>query len=83
MSTPDFWCQQKKEKKFPILSEIALKIYSIPASSAFIERFFSIAGVINNKRRCNMNQEKKINIVAGSFSTFIIRILLKKHHYEH
>jgi hypothetical protein len=60
MSTPDFWCQQKKEKKFPILSEIALKIYSIPASSAFIERFFSIAGVINNKRRCNMNQETLI-----------------------
>ena len=58
ISTPDFWCKKIKEKKFPGLSQIAL--YSIPASSAFMERFFSIAGVINNKRRCNMNPETLI-----------------------
>lgn len=41
----------------PFLSKIALKLFSIPASSAFIERFFSICGFVSSKRSMNMKPE--------------------------
>ena len=50
-TTGEFWL--KKRNELPILFNIANILASIPACSAFIERFFSIAGLFSNKRSGN------------------------------
>jgi len=50
----------------PNLRDLALKLLTIPSTSAFVERFFSICGVVNDKRRTNMRED-----------TFVARTLLK------
>ncbi|RNA02153.1 zinc finger BED domain-containing 4-like [Brachionus plicatilis] len=60
-STQAFWSEFSY--KLPILSQVALKIFCIPASSAFIERYFSICGLFNNKRSLNINPENFIDKV--------------------
>ena len=50
-----FWLEHKK--LMPILAELALILLSIKASSAFIERFFSICGVVADSRRASMEDE--------------------------
>jgi hypothetical protein len=50
-----FWF--KYESKFKLLSQLALILLNIPSSSAFIERFFSICGVICNKRSLNIGDD--------------------------
>jgi hypothetical protein len=47
LSTREFWFQNRHQ--FPYLSEMALVLISITSSSAFIERFFSICGLISSK----------------------------------
>jgi len=54
-STKDFWT--KNRLALPILYACTCKIVSIPASSAYIERFFSICGVVCKNRAMNMNDE--------------------------
>jgi hypothetical protein len=54
-STEKFWIEHKKS--FPNLFRLALRLLSIPATTADIERFFSITGNINNKTRSNMSDE--------------------------
>ena len=54
-STKEF-CQSNS-RKFPILYKVPIILLNINSSSAFIERFFSIAGVITNKRRSNMKDD--------------------------
>jgi hypothetical protein len=54
-NSPDFWI--KNAEKYPILYKTALVLCSINSSSAFIERFFSICGVINDCRRGNMDKD--------------------------
>lgn len=41
--------------KFPKISSLARVLLNIPVSSAFVERFFSIAGIITKKRSDNMS----------------------------
>ena len=48
-----FW--NSNIKKFPNLRKLALILLNIPASSASIERYFSITGLICNKRAAKMN----------------------------
>jgi hypothetical protein len=50
-TTKYFWTTNNKE--FHHLSQLARILLNIPASSAFIERFFSIAGVVFPTRRGN------------------------------
>lgn len=47
-STTEFWCQNAD--KLPNLHRLALRLLSIPASSAHIERFFSLSGAISLKK---------------------------------
>lgn len=54
-NSPDFWINNAE--KYPILYKTALVLCSINSSSAFIERFFSICGVINDCRRGNMDKD--------------------------
>ena len=53
MSSADFWNDNKN--KFPIFYKFIQIIMNIPATSAMLERFFSITGIICDKRRLNMN----------------------------
>ena len=54
-TTAEFWLKNKTE--LPTLFNVATFLASIPASSAFIERFFSIAGLYSNKRTGNVSVE--------------------------
>lgn len=60
-STQSFWSEYGN--KFPYLVKVVIKLFSIPASSAFIERFFSICGLACNKRSMNMNADTLIEKV--------------------
>ena len=59
ISSIKFWLDNKKT--FPSLYKLALILFNIPSSSAFVERFFSICGIVNDKRRGNMKDETLIN----------------------
>ncbi len=54
-STKSFWLSH--EKSLPNLFNLALRLLSIPASSAQIERYFSITGQINTKQANSMSAE--------------------------
>jgi hypothetical protein len=52
-TTKSFW--EKYEIKMPNLFELALLLTHIPPSSSFIERFFSVCGIVKDKRQGNMS----------------------------
>lgn len=52
-STTKFW----RENKFPLLLKVAAILLNIPSSSAFVERFFSLCGIISTVRNANMKDE--------------------------
>lgn len=56
-----FWNEHKQ--KYPRLSRLARSIFSIPATSAGVEREFSSAGMVINERRTNLNPEHVDNIL--------------------
>ena len=58
VSTKDFWKENKKT--LPLLFELTLILLNIPSSSAYVERFFSICGVVKRKRAGNMSYETLI-----------------------
>ena len=55
----EFWFGKRKE--LPHLYNLCLMLYNVPSSSAYVERFFSICGVVNRKRAGNMSDETLIN----------------------
>ncbi len=65
-NTTSFWLRSRY--KLPILFELTIKTLCLPASSAYIERFFSICGVVCKNRAMNMKDE-----------LIIIRCLLKSN----
>ncbi|RNA40759.1 zinc finger BED domain-containing 1-like [Brachionus plicatilis] len=54
-STKEFW--NENSYRFPILSQIARILFSIPALSAFVERYFSIYGIVSSKRSQHINPQ--------------------------
>ena len=58
-SYEDFWYARRKE--MPYLYKLSLMYYNIPTSSAYVERFFSICGIVNRKRAGNMSDDTLIN----------------------
>ena len=54
-STKSFWID--RQSALPNLYNLALRLLSIPATSAQIERYFSITGQINNKTTNSMSPE--------------------------
>ena len=69
-STKEFWT--KKATDFPHLHELSKALFCIQSSSAFIERFFSICGVVCKKRSSNMSDEK---IILRSFLKSNMKLL--------
>ncbi len=65
-SSKNFWLEQSEN--FPYLSKLALILSNINSSSAFIERYFSICGFVQDKRKMNITQE-----------LFITRCLLRSN----
>ncbi|CAF4438682.1 unnamed protein product [Didymodactylos carnosus] len=50
-----FW--KDHQQKFPYLAKLARHLYSIPATSAGVERQFSAAGLVINERRLSLNPD--------------------------
>ena len=65
-STSGFWNNDEISLKCPIIKNLALILLNINSSSAFIERFYSICGVVCTTRNAQMTDE-----------LVIIRCLLK------
>ena len=57
-----FW--QSNVDEFPYLSILAREIHSIPATSACVERQFSIAGFTLGERRNSLDPEQLDNIIC-------------------
>ena len=53
--TSDVWKKYKNKK--PILYQLKQVLLNIPATSSFIERFFSISGIVCDIRRLNMTDD--------------------------
>ena len=56
--TDAFWAIHIQE--FPLLGALARILFNIPSSTAFIERFFSIAGIICCPRRGRMKEASSL-----------------------
>jgi hypothetical protein len=50
-----FW--NKKRKELPILFKLAMKVHSVPGTSAPIERVFSHGGIFIRPHRARMGDE--------------------------
>ncbi|CAF1430901.1 unnamed protein product [Adineta steineri] len=57
----DFWKNHKVE--FPVLAKVACQVFSVPATSACVERSFSTAGNIATKRRTNIKPTQLNNVL--------------------
>lgn len=68
-----FWKQY--QQKFPCLSLIARRLFSIPVTSAAVERSFSAAGLAVTERRSSLNPQTLNDIL---FVRSIQNILEKK-----
>ena len=53
--TSIFWQEHRKE--MPKLFELSIILLNISSTSAFIERFFSISGIVSENRRASMTEE--------------------------
>jgi hypothetical protein len=58
-STASFWFIHRKS--LPNLSKLASKLMNIPASSSFIERYYSLCGAICSQRQSRLKPETIIN----------------------
>ena len=54
-STSSFW--REKSEKLPMLAKLAEILLNINSSSASVERYFSICGLVQNKRACNSDTQ--------------------------
>lgn len=51
-----YW--KEHEKKYPALAEVAKEVLSVPASSAPVERLFSVAGKVFTPERCRLTDTR-------------------------
>ena len=68
----EFWTRKDIIKKFGVLSMVALKVLTIPASTAPSERIFSSAGIIFNAKRQRLSVENVESLVF--LNTFFTNI---------
>ncbi|CAF1549482.1 unnamed protein product, partial [Didymodactylos carnosus] len=58
-----FWKEKQNQKFFPNLARLAKRYFSIPCSSAAVEREFSAAGQIVNQRRSSLDPSSQQHII--------------------
>ncbi len=51
-----FW--KGNEKKWPVISTLAMELLAVPASSAPVERLFSVAGKVFRPERCRLTDDR-------------------------
>ena len=61
----------------PHLFELQIILLNLPATSSFIERFFSISGIVCDVRRLNMNDDLIIKRSMMKANMNILRDLNK------
>jgi hypothetical protein len=55
-----FW--QERRKVYPLLSPLAEDLVSAPASQAFVERIFSVCGMLTAGRRNRMEKSLEMRV---------------------
>ena len=60
----EFWSSELASVKFPVLKQLARKLFSIPATSAGTERLFSYSGIILNNRRQRLSPSQLNNMLV-------------------
>lgn len=80
LSKKRFWIKNKGI--LPILTKFSRKLTCFSSSSAFIERFFSICGVISNNKNSNMTEELFITRSLLKANISIIKELSKEFNDE-
>lgn len=51
-----FW--KDNERKWPVMSALAMELLAVPASSAPVERLFSVAGKVFRPERCRLTDHR-------------------------
>ncbi len=77
-TTSKAFCIENKSN-MPILFSVSQKLLVIPSSSAFIERFFSISGKVNDKPSGNMSDA---TLIIRSFFKANIKLLKEIFHHD-
>jgi len=73
--TIEFWKENKS--LMPHLFELQIILLNLPATSSFIERFFSISGIVCDVRRLNMTDDLIIKRSMMKANMNILRDLNK------
>ncbi len=68
----DFW--RENEHRWPILANISKKILGVPASSAKVERIFSIAGHVFSLKRRRMKARIFESLVFAKLNEYLINL---------
>jgi len=58
----ELWLPHHQDK-LPYLSKLARRLFSIPATSAGVERQFSAGGLLINERRSSLNPDTVENVL--------------------
>jgi len=66
----DFWEQRKS--LYPRLAPVAQDFISAPASEAYVERIFSVAGMLSSGRRNKMRQSLEMRVFLKLNNKFVI-----------
>jgi hypothetical protein len=69
----DFWWIN--EDRWPILAKVAKKVLGVPASSANVERLFSLSGHINNPKRRRMTPILFAALVYNKLNEFLLKFV--------
>ena len=59
-SALDFW--QQRKQVYPLLSQLAEDLVAAPASKAFVERIFSVPGMLSTGCRNRMRQSLEMRV---------------------
>jgi hypothetical protein len=74
-SSKKFWIENAD--KFPNLKNLSLILFNINASSAFLERYFSLCGFVSKKNSCNISFDFSIARCLLSSNIKLIKHLNK------
>ena len=65
-SAIEFWHQKEQSNIYPVLTLIAQDLVSAPSSQAFVERLFSVCGMVTVGRRNRMDKSLHMRTIQRS-----------------